>query len=116
MEKIKDENIKKMLIELAESLQHVYGDKLKTVVLYGSVARGTQTDDSDIDIMVLIDGNNEELYRYDDSLNDVSTDFSLKYLKVLSIVDISYQEYENWRELSPFYRNVSKEGIILYAA
>ena len=115
MEKIKDENLKKMLIELAESLQHVYGDKLKTVVLYGSVARGTQTDDSDIDIMVLIDGNNEELHRYDDSLNEVSTDFSLKYLKVLSIVDISYQEYENWRELSPFYRNVSKEGIILYA-
>lgn len=42
MEKIKDENIMKMLAELAESLQHIYGDKLKTVVLYGSVARGTQ--------------------------------------------------------------------------
>lgn len=116
MENIKDENIKKMLIELAESLQYVYGDKLKTVVLYGSVARGTQTDDSDIDIMILIDANNDELRRYDDKLNDVSTDFSLKYLKVLSVVDISYQEYESWRELSPFYRNVSKEGVILYAA
>ncbi|MCM1283085.1 MAG: nucleotidyltransferase domain-containing protein [Muribaculaceae bacterium] len=116
MEKIKDDNIKKMLIELAESLRHIYGDKLKEVVLYGSVARGTQTDDSDIDIMVLIDGDNEELHWYDDRLNEVSTDFSLRYLKVFSIVDVSYQEYEQWRELSPFYRNVSKEGVILYAA
>lgn len=116
MERIKDEKIKKMLMELAESLQHVYGNKLKMIVLYGSVARGTQTDDSDIDIMVLIDGDNEELYQYGDRLNDVSTDFSLKYLKVLSIVDISYQEYVNWKELSPFYRNVSKEGVVLYAA
>lgn len=116
MEKIKDENIKKMLLELAESLHHVYGEKLKSVVLYGSVARGTQTVDSDIDVMILVDGDNDELRLYEDRLNDVSTDFSLKYLKVLSVVDISFQEYENWRSLSPFYKNVSKEGIILYAA
>ena len=109
MEKIKDENMKKMLIEVAESLLHVYGNKLRTVVLYGSVARGTQADDSDIDIMILIDGN-------DDKLSDVSTEFSLKYLKVLSIMDISYQEYEDWKNISPFYKNVSKEGVILYAA
>ncbi len=116
MEKIKDESIKKMLAELAESLQHIYGDKLKTVVLYDSVARGTQTVDSDIDILILIDGNNDELRQYDEQLSDVSTDFSLKYLKVLSVVDISYQEYEDWRDFSPFYKNVSEEGIILYAA
>lgn len=116
METIKDENIRKMLLELAESLHYVYGKKLKSVVLYGSVARGTQTVDSDIDVMILIDGDNDELRLYDDRLNDVSTEFSLKYLKVLSVVDISYQEYEKWRNLSPFYRNVSKEGIILYAA
>lgn len=116
MEKIKDENIKKLLIELTEALYHVYGDKLKTVVLYGSVARGTQTDDSDIDIMVLVDGSNDELRQYNDKLSDVSTDFSLKYLKVLSVIDISYQEYQDWKNLSPFYKNVSEEGVILYAA
>ncbi|MCM1415745.1 MAG: nucleotidyltransferase domain-containing protein [bacterium] len=116
MEKIKDESVKKMLAELAESLQHIYGDKLKTVVLYGSVARGTQTVDSDIDILILIDGNNDELRQYDDKLSDVSTDFSLKYLKVLSVVDISYREYEDWKNLSPFYKNISEEGVILYAA
>ena len=105
-----------MLAELAESLCQVYGDKLKTIVLYGSVARGTQTDDSDIDIMVLVDCNNDELRQYDEKLSDISTDFSLKYLKVLSIVDISYQEYQDWKNLSPFYKNVSEEGVILYAA
>lgn len=105
-----------MLAELAEALQKIYGDKLKTVVLYGSVARGTQTDDSDIDIMVLIDGNNDELRQYDDKLSEISTDFSLKYLKVLSVIDVSYQEYEDWRDLSPFYRNVAEEGVIVYAA
>lgn len=116
MEQIKNENIRKMLAELAESLRHVYGDKLKSVVLYGSVARGTQTEESDIDIMILIDGSNDELRQYDDKLNDISTDFSLKYFKVLSVVDVSYQEYLDWKNLSPFYKNVSEEGVVLYAA
>ena len=47
MEKLQDEKLKKILMELAEMLQEVYRDKLKEVILYGSVARGTATDDSE---------------------------------------------------------------------
>ena len=116
MEKIEDMNLRKMLLELEEMLQRVYGNKLKAVILYGSVARGTATEESDIDIMVLIDGTAQELRAFEDQLSDVSTDISIKYFKVFSIIDISYQEYMRWVNTSPFYRNVSKEGVILYAA
>ena len=61
MEKVKDENLKKILQEIAELLRNVYGERLRAVILYGSVARGTQTKDSDVDIMVLIEGTDEEL-------------------------------------------------------
>ena len=116
MEKIQDMDLRKMLLELEEKLQRVYGNKLKAVILYGSVARGTATEESDIDIMVLVDGTAQELRTFEDQLSDVSTDISIKYFKVFSIIDISYQEYMRWVNTSPFYRNVSKEGVILYAA
>ena len=116
MEKIQDMDLRKMLLELEEKLQRVYGNKLKAVILYGSVARGTATEESDIDIMVLVDGTAQELRTFEDQLSDVSTDISIKYFKVFSIMDISYQEYMRWVNTSPFYRNVSKEGVILYAA
>ena len=116
MEKIQDKDLRKMLLELEEKLQRVYGNKLKAVILYGSVARGTATEESDIDIMVLVDGTAQELRTFEDQLSDVSTDISIKYFKVFSIIDISYQEYMRWVNTSPFYRNVSKEGVILYAA
>ena len=116
MEKLQDVKLKKILMELAEMLQEVYRDKLKEVILYGSVARGTATDDSDVDIMVLIDGTDQELRSFEDKLSDVSTDISIKYFKVFSIIDVSYQEYMNWMKVSPFYRNVSEEGVVLYAA
>lgn len=97
-------------------LQEVYHDKLKAVILYGSVARGTATDESDIDIMVLVDGTDQELRTFEDGLSDVSTDISIKYYKVFSIIDVSYQEYITWMKISPFYRNVSEKGVVLYAA
>lgn len=32
-----------------------------------------------------------------------------------SDIDISYQEYLQWKQILPFYRNVSEEGVVLYA-
>ena len=116
MEMIKDEKLRKILQEMAELLQGVYGDLLKAIILYGSVARGTQTEDSDVDIMVLIDGTDAQLREYDEKLSDVSTDLALKYMKVFSIIDVKYQEYQDWKTVSPFYKNVAQEGVVLYAA
>lgn len=116
MEKLKDEQLRNMLQELSELLCQAYGDKLKAVILYGSVARETQTEESDIDIMVLVDGNDAVLRSFWDNLSDVSTKMALKYLKVFSIIDVSYKEYNDWKQVSPFYRNVSEEGIVLYVA
>ena len=87
MDNIKDEQLKKILSELAENLIHVYGKRLKEVILYGFVARGVPSKESDIDIMVLVDADDKVL-----------------------------QEYLNWKQVLPYYRNISEEGIILYAA
>lgn len=105
-----------MLAELTDMLRDVYGDRLKAVILYGSAARGTATDESDVDIMVLVDGAAQEMRAFEDRLSDVSTDISLKYVKTFSIIDVSYSEFTAWMKISPFYRNVSEEGVILYAA
>ena len=116
MKKLQNKELEKVLGELADMLKEVYMDKLKAVILYGSVARGTATNESDIDIMLLIDGTDQELRCFEDKLNSVSTDISLKYFKVFSIIDVSYQEFVSWMKIFPFYRNVFEEGIVLYAA
>lgn len=113
---IQDKELKSILDKLAESLVKVYGDKLKSVILYGSIARGTATPESDIDIMVLVDSSAEGLKQYEDKLCDVSTDFALEYFKVFSIIDVCYAEFIKWKQVLPFYRNVANEGVVLYAA
>ncbi len=111
-----DKELQGVLDKLIENLNVIYGQKLKSVILYGSVARGTATPESDIDIMILVDTSAKDLKSYEDKLSDVSADFALEYLKVFSIIDVCYAEFSRWKQVLPFYRNVAKEGVVLYAA
>ena len=48
-----DKNIEGILAEYVAGVKRIFGNHLKTVILYGSYARGDYNDDSDIDIMIL---------------------------------------------------------------
>ena len=41
---------------------------------------------------------------------------NLKYDKVFSIIDIEKSNLEKWGHILPFYKNVQKEGIVLWKA
>ncbi|MBE5934464.1 MAG: nucleotidyltransferase domain-containing protein [Lachnospiraceae bacterium] len=116
VEALDREYIIQVLGELPAELEKVYGDKLKKVVLYGSVARGMFNDESDVDIMLLVDMNRSELLEKEDALSEISTNLALEYLKFFSIIDVSYEEYDQWKDVLPLYKNIDKEGIVLYAA
>jgi uncharacterized protein len=103
-----------ILGEVIVAMKRIYDGKLKEVVLYGSYAKGEQDDESDIDVMVLVDVNDNELRNYDKELNNFSCDIGYKYMKVISLVDMSYEKFINWVNVVPFYKAVQNEGIILY--
>ena len=48
-------NLTEVLKKYVEDVHKIYGDKLRTIILYGSYARGDFGPDSDIDIMILVD-------------------------------------------------------------
>ena len=48
-------SMKTLLEQYTKILQKIYGKHLKSVILYGSYARGDYREDSDIDIMILLD-------------------------------------------------------------
>lgn len=103
-----------MLDRLVEGLREIYGDLIISIVLYGSVARGTNTDESDIDIALLLkDGQTREMY---DKMGDLVVDLELEYDKVLSVLRIDYEKFKTWENTMPFYINVKKDGVILWTA
>ena len=100
--------------ELVEGLKNIFKDNLVSIVLYGSFARGTNKADSDIDIAIILKQEYDKVSR--DKVIDLAVDIDLKYDTVLSIVDIDYDNFIEWQEVLPFYKNVKKDGVVLWNA
>ena len=105
---------KDMLDELVHGLLEIIQQQAVKIVLYGSVARGTDTPESDVDIALLMNGRPDA--EQEDRMSELISDLNLKYDKVFSVVDIDHGTYLKWENTLPFYRNVSEEGIVLWKA
>lgn len=107
------ENYTNLLEKLIPGLVRIFQGSITSIILYGSVARGTQTEESDIDISVLVGSYTKEMH---EQMTDLVVDLELEYDKVLSVLLIDYDKFTEWENVMPFYKNVKKEGIVLRPA
>ena len=110
------EELQTLLKPYIEQVQKLYGNHLTRIVLYGSYARREQRPDSDIDIMIFVDLSEEELKRYQNDLSDITYDFNLDHETDIEPIGKSMEFFNKWAAVYPFYANVRKEWITLYAA
>jgi len=98
------------LNELRESLMKELKSGIKSIVVYGSVARKEAGEGSDIDILVVLKDNS--LYR---KVLDITYKVDLKNKTATSIFWATPKELTKYvKNGSPFLENVAEEGIVLY--
>lgn len=114
--KLAVEEIRVLLGWYIEELRRIYGIHLKQIILYGSYARGDYRDDSDIDLMVLVDLPEGEMDCYADELSEVGFEYNICYGIWIMPVVKNKSHFQHWCDAYPFYNNVVKEGISLYEA
>lgn len=110
-----EHELKVITDEVSKFSKRTYGRHLKDVILYGSYARGDQEDDSDIDIMILVDMSPSDIRDSGRKLTKLSSDLGLAYDVVVSPTVKDYKTFEAWREALPYYRNIDREGIRINA-
>jgi predicted nucleotidyltransferase len=96
--------------------KEVLGDKLKKVILYGSYARGDYDEYSDVDLFILADIPQEDCCEAGLRIRDFIWEFELEHNVIISPHVTGYETFLSWLGVLPFYMNVAKEGIELYAA
>ena len=100
--------------DLTQGVVDLFSDSILAIILYGSVARNDNTDESDIDIVIIIKNEMDDATR--EKFMQWSAELDLRYDKVFSIIDIQEKNMEKWGSVLPFYQNVQKEGIVLWKA
>jgi predicted nucleotidyltransferase len=100
--------IEDVVLELESGLKELYGTRYRGLLLYGSYARGTAWEGSDVDLLLLLEGpvnSAREVMR----LQDVKWPLSLKADLVLSVIPIDVEDFKQGKSM--FLRVVRKEAV-----
>lgn len=109
-----DEIIEQVTVESIGLLKDLLQEDLVKIVLYGSCARGDYTEDSDIDIALILKSDRIEAQKYNGDLAAIATELAMKYFAVVNFVCLPYEEYLEKKEWYAYFGNIEKEGIVLY--
>lgn len=109
-----EKRINQLISRINSELKKKFKEKLDKIILFGSYARGEYDNESDIDLLVLID--DEEPKKYNDEIVDFEVDLTIKYGVLPSIILRNTSYYNENKEIIPFFRDVTNEGVELYAS
>lgn len=102
---------KEIANELKKNLEDKMPNLVRSVILYGSYARGEDNKYSDLDILIII--NFKIDWKLKDKIYEVCSDLNLKYNVWIDISILSHEEMGSIRGKQPFVQNALSEGILI---
>jgi len=103
-----NETIGQVLAELKSRLSALYGERLKGVYLFGSHARNEADEESDLDLLIVLD----EVDNYSREITRTSELVSELSLKCEISISRFFSSEEQWRDdTTLFFVNLREEAI-----
>ena len=96
---------RKAVDEFVERVLDKYSDRIDSIILFGSVARGEAKEESDIDILVIWKGDEAEGWR---AMTGLAFDVLLDEEEYISVKVLGL---EDLKAENPFIKNVMREGV-----
>ena len=109
-----DISLNQLKQDVEKAAKELLKDKLSKVVLYGSYARGDYDSESDIDFALISTIPHSITPSYNKSIGKITSELSIKYGIVVSIIIISLETFDEYKDVLPFYMNIINEGEVLY--
>lgn len=104
---------KEALGKFVTRLQEHLGDKIRGVYLFGSVAKGTDTPESDIDVLIVYSGTDKK--RVEDIVDGLAFDVACDTEEGIETILMSEEEYKAGMGRSPFLWEVLQLGKVIIA-
>ena len=114
MQTLEQQKLNTVLSDFVAECTTVFNEKLFDVRLFGSFARGDHNEESDIDVMVILDMSVAEVRKNRHDICRIAATLELKYNVTISPVLYSKEEYDS-RKTFGFCKNVETEGVSQYA-
>lgn len=111
---MKKETLNEIIRETELMSRKVFGEKFDKVILFGSYARGDFDSESDVDIAVFLNLEESELRDNYEKVSIISSELSIKYGVLISILLVSNKTFQTYKDVLPLYQNLIREGREYY--
>jgi len=103
---------KKAVRELRRRVEREFPGALRQLLVFGSVARGTNAPDSDIDILVILENTDvPQTWTLEKKLRDIAFPVELEFDVVFDLKLALSRDLLDARGRTPFMENVFGEGV-----
>jgi predicted nucleotidyltransferase len=109
---IKQNDLEYIMERITKTLSSSANDSLRKIVLYGSYARGDYNEDSDVDILILVDIPNP--YSVYPLIKSEIDSLSEEHLTMITCHFQNYKHFYDAMDFTSFYKNVEREGVVYY--
>jgi len=105
------EQVRAVIGEFHQRVQKWYGERFDRMILYGSYARGDFHEDSDIDLLIIL--NDDKLSKLNEinNLVNLRLDLMMRHNVLLSTKAITNCAYQEGK--SAIFHFIRKEGIVV---
>ena len=106
-----DQKDRNLILELKNRMPDISKAHIRKMIAFGSRVRGQGEEDSDLDLLILLDKKTKELLRMiDDIAYQVMWDHDFKpIISIKLFTEVDYNKY--LAEGFSFYKNIEREGV-----
>ena len=100
--------VRDVIRKLEKELRDYYGDRYRRLLLFGSYARGTAWEGSDVDLLLLLKGPVDSVQEML-NVQPIKNPLSLESDLVLSVIPVSVEDFERGETM--FLRVIRREAV-----
>lgn len=105
--------LQKIISQLRESITEIFPHERMDIILYGSYARNSADDESDIDVMILVDSSRKTIAERNWQIGEAAAECLLTSGILVSPVVENREFYHENIDILPFFRNIHDEGVFM---
>ncbi len=101
--------------QMSKSVRSLFPESDPVVILFGSYARMEETDESDIDVMYLVDVPRATIAERNWQLGEAAAEVILEYGVVISPIVENKNYFQEHVDVLPFFATIQREGVLMGA-
>lgn len=107
--------VRTIIAQLREKLANIFPQEQFDIILFGSYARHDADDESDIDVMFLVNSSRQTIQEKYWQIGEAAAEVLMDFGIVVSPIVENRAYYHANADLLPFFRNVQREGVRIVA-